>query len=228
MAFIRVCSGTFKKGMKVNHSRVKKLISLSSAQSLFAQDRESIVEAFPGDVIGIHNPGHFAIGDTLYSGDKRILFPGIPSFSPEKFSYIRNPNPSSYKKFQKGLSELLDEGAVQMLRERGDSGMTSPILAAVGQLQFEVVAYRLQNEYNVECTMEPLGYTSARWVGGGWPAVEKADQAGKLFGVYIVQDRWDRPVLLFRNPWKITQLVEEAPFLELEPWAMPPSDVARQ
>lgn len=100
MAFIRVCSGTYKKGMKVGHSRLKKTINLSSAQSLFAQDRESIIEAFPGDIIGIHNPGHFAIGDTIYTGSKKS-FPGIPSFSPEKFAYIRNPNPSTYKKFQK-------------------------------------------------------------------------------------------------------------------------------
>ena len=101
MAFIRICSGTFRKGMKVNHSRLRKSINLSSAQSLFAQDRESIEEAFPGDVIGIHNPGHFAIGDTIYTGSKRISYPNIPSFSPEKFAYIRNPNPSTYKKFQK-------------------------------------------------------------------------------------------------------------------------------
>lgn len=80
---------------------MKKTINLSSAQSLFAQDRESIEEAFPGDVIGLHNPGHFAIGDTIFTGSKRISYPGIPSFSPEKFAYIRNPNPSTYKKFQK-------------------------------------------------------------------------------------------------------------------------------
>lgn len=108
MAFIRICSGTFRKGMKVNHSRLRKSINLSSAQSLFAQDRESIEEAFPGDVIGIHNPGHFAIGDTIYTGTKRISYPNIPSFSPEKFAYIRNPNPSTYKKFQKVCS-LLNE-----------------------------------------------------------------------------------------------------------------------
>ena len=95
--------------MKVGHSRMKKTINLSSAQSLFAQDRESITEAYPGDVIGIHNPGLFAIGDTIYTGNQRLFYPGIPSFSPEKFAYILNPNPSTYKKFQKGVNELLDE-----------------------------------------------------------------------------------------------------------------------
>jgi len=222
MAFIRVCSGTFRKGMKVGHSRMKKSINLSSAQSLFAQDRESIEEAFPGDVIGIHNPGHFAIGDTIFTGNKRITYPGIPSFSPEKFAYIRNPNPSSYKKFQKGITELLDEGAVQMLRDRGDDGNGSPMLAAVGQLQFEVVEYRLEHEYGVESKWESLGFTMARWVGGGWDAVDRAEKDGKLFGVHIAKDRWERPVLLFRNPWKVTQLQGEVDFLDLIPWSMPP------
>jgi peptide subunit release factor RF-3 len=102
MAFIRICSGIFRKGMKVSHSRMKKEINLSSAQSIFAQDRESITEAYPGDVIGIHNPGYFAIGDTIYCGNQyRIVYPSIPSFSPEKFAYLENPNPSLYKKFQK-------------------------------------------------------------------------------------------------------------------------------
>lgn len=101
MAFIRICSGVFRKGMKVQHSRLKRSINLASAQNIFAQDREEVVVAFPGDVIGIHNPGVFAIGDTIYTGSESISYPGIPSFSPEKFAYIRNPNPSEYKKFQK-------------------------------------------------------------------------------------------------------------------------------
>eukprot|EP00595_Chromulina_sp_UTEXLB2642_P002343 CAMPEP_0196766618 /NCGR_PEP_ID=MMETSP1095-20130614/27693_1 /TAXON_ID=96789 ORGANISM="Chromulina nebulosa, Strain UTEXLB2642" /NCGR_SAMPLE_ID=MMETSP1095 /ASSEMBLY_ACC=CAM_ASM_000446 /LENGTH=397 /DNA_ID=CAMNT_0042129727 /DNA_START=157 /DNA_END=1347 /DNA_ORIENTATION=+ len=221
MAFIRICSGTYKKGMKVNHNRMKKTINLATAQSIFAQDRESIITAYPGDIIGIHNPGHFAIGDTIYTGAKRVSYPGIPSFSPEKFCYIKNPNPSNYKKFQKGLSELLDEGAVQMLRDRYDDGNGNPILAAVGQLQFEVVEYRLRGEYGVDSKMEALaGFSYARWVGGGWDAIERAEKDGKLFGVQIVKDRWNRPVLLFRNPWKVTQLDNEETYLKLEPWAM--------
>jgi peptide chain release factor 3 len=114
-----------------------------------------------------------------------------------------------------------------MLRERGDDGNGSPILAAVGQLQFEVVEYRLLHEYGVESKMEPLGYTSARWVGGGWDSIARAEADGKLFGVYVVKDRWGRPVLLFRNPWKVTQLMEELDYLHLEPWAMPPSEIIR-
>lgn len=111
-----------------------------------------------------------------------------------------------------------------MLRDRNDDGnnVIQPILAAVGQLQFEVVQYRLKNEYGVDCTMEPLTYTIARWALGGWPAVERADRAGKLLNVYIVKDRWERPVLLFRNTWKVEQVTQEESYLQLEPWAMPP------
>lgn len=121
----------------------------------------------------------------------------------------------------------MDEGAVQMLRVRGDDGNGTPLLAAVGQLQFEVVAYRLQNEYDVESRMEPLDYSIARWATGGWDAVHKAEDDGKLHGVYICKDRWGRPVLLFRNPWKVAQLASEVEYLILEPWAMPPNDFVK-
>ena len=124
LAFVRVVSGTYEKGMKVGHSRSKagKKYNLAQAQALFGADRTSVDVAYPGDVIGINNPGCFAIGDTLFTGNNRVAFPGIPSFSPEKFAYIRAPNPSSYKSFRKGIDQLLDEGAVQALRQRNDEG----------------------------------------------------------------------------------------------------------
>ena len=156
------------------------------------------------------------------SGNNKVIFPGIPSFSPEKFAYIRAPNPSDYKAFRKGIDQLLDEGAIQALRQRNDDGGGPLLLAAVGQLQFEVVQARLKNEYNVDSLMEPLSYSLARWVDGGWDAVDKADADGKLFGIMIVQDRWKRPVLLFRNDWKAASLAEEEKYLELKPWSKPP------
>jgi peptide chain release factor 3 len=225
LAYVRVVSGTYMKGMKVGHSRSKgtKKYTLSQAQALFGNDRESVEIAYPGDVIGINNPGNFAIGDTLYTGNLKVAFPGIPSFSPEKFSYIRNPNPSTYKSFQKGIDQLLAEGAVQALRQRNDDGGGPLILAAVGQLQFEVVQARLENEYGVESIFEPIGFTLARWAEGGWDAVDKADKDGKLFGTMIVQDRWGRPVLLFRNDWKAQGLADEEKELDLMPWSKPPS-----
>jgi peptide chain release factor 3 len=225
LAYVRIVSGVYRKGMKVGHSRSKsnKRYNLATAQALFGSDRTSIDIAYPGDVIGINNPGNFAIGDTLYTGNTRIVFPGIPSFSPEKFAYIRAPNPSDYKSFRKGIDQLLDEGAVQALRQRNDDGGGPLMLAAVGQLQFEVVQARLKQEYNVESVMEPLGYNIARWADAGWEAVDKADAAGKLFGILIVQDRWKRPVLLFRNDWKASSVAEEEKYLDLKPWSQPPA-----
>jgi peptide chain release factor 3 len=224
LAYVRIVSGVYRKGMKVGHSRSKsnKRYNLATAQALFGNDRTSIDIAYPGDVIGINNPGNFAIGDTLYTGNTRIAFPGIPSFSPEKFAYIRAPNPSDYKSFRKGIDQLLDEGAVQALRQRNDDGGGPLMLAAVGQLQFEVVQARLKQEYNVESIMEPIGYTIARWADAGWEAVDKADKDGKLFGIMIVQDRWKRPVLLFRNDWKASSVAEEEIYLKLKPWSQPP------
>jgi len=224
LAYVRVVSGVYTKGMKVGHSRSKasKRYNLAQAQALFGNDRTSVEIAYPGDVIGINNPGNFAIGDTLYEGGRKVAFPGIPSFSPEKFAYIRNPNPSTYKAFKKGIDQLLDEGAIQALRQRNDDGGGPLILAAVGQLQFEVVQARLTGEYGVESAMEPIGFTLARWADAGWDAVDKADKDGKLFGTMIVQDRWKRPVLLFRNDWKAAAVAVDEPYLELAPWSKPP------
>jgi len=210
VAFVRVCSGKFEKDMTVNHARTGKTVRLSRPQKLFAQDRESVEEAFPGDVIGLNNPGVFTIGDTIYTG-KKLEYEGIPCFSPEIFALLRNPNPSKFKQFNKGVAELREEGAVQIMYSL-DESKRDPILAAVGQLQLEVVRFRLENEYGVETLVEPLGYTVARWVEGGWPALEKL---GRLFNTVTVKDSWDRPVLLFRNEWNVGQLLEDHPDLEL-------------
>lgn len=222
VAFVRVCSGQFTKGMKVQLARTGKSISLTRPQKMFAQDRSTVETGFAGDVIGLNNPNAFVIGDTIYTGS-RVSFPGIPSFPPELFSYMRNPNPSKYKQFQKGLTELLGEGAVQVLYTV-DTGRTDPILAAVGQLQFEVFQHRMMTEYNVEVQLEPLGYSTARWVAGGWPAVEKA---GKLYNCATVKDWWGRPVLLFRNEWNVTQLLNDKDIGELTTYALPPMNRSR-
>lgn len=152
----------------------------------------------------------FAIGDTIYQG-QRLEYAGIPCFSPEIFAYLRNPNPSKYKQFQKGVLELREEGAVQIMFS-ADESKRDPILAAVGQLQFEVVQFRMKNEYNVDTTLEVLPYSVARWVEGGWEALEKA---GRLFNTVVVKDSWDRPVLLFRNEWNCQQIAGDHPELKL-------------
>jgi peptide chain release factor 3 len=210
VAFVRVCTGKFEKDMTVNHARTGKIVRLSRPQKLFAQDRESIDVAYPGDVIGLNNPGVFAIGDTIYNG-KKLEYEGIPCFSPELFAYLRNPNPSKFKQFHKGVTELQEEGAVQIMYSV-DESKRDPILAAVGQLQFEVVQFRMQNEYGVETGLEMLPYSVARWVAGGWEALKKV---GRLFNTVTVKDNWGRPVLLFKNEWNLQQVESDHPDLQL-------------
>ncbi|ELR99557.1 peptide chain release factor 3 [Gloeocapsa sp. PCC 73106] len=210
VAFIRVCTGKFEKDMTVSHARTGKSVRLSRPQKLFAQGRDSLEEAFPGDIIGLNNPGVFAIGDTIYQGQK-LEYEGIPCFSPELFAYLKNPNPSKFKSFQKGVKELQEEGAIQIMYS-ADDFKKDPILAAVGQLQFEVVQFRLLNEYGVETTLEPLLYNLARWVGNGWQGLEKT---GKIFNTMTVKDNWGRPVILFKNQWNLQQAMGDHPNLKL-------------
>ena len=210
VAFIRVCTGKFEKDMTVNHARTGKIVRLSRPQKLFAQDRASIEIAYPGDVIGLNNPGAFAIGDTIYNG-KKLEYEGIPCFSPEIFAYLRNPNPSKFKQFRKGVNELREEGAVQIMYS-ADESKRDPILAAVGQLQLDVVQFRMESEYGVETRVEMLPFSVARWVAGGWDALEKV---GRLFNTVTVKDSWGRPVLLFKNEWNCQQVEGDHPELKL-------------
>ncbi len=210
IAFVRVCSGRFEKDMSVHHARTGKVIRLSRPQKIFGKDRAVVDDAYPGDIIGLNNPGMFSIGDTLYTGN-RVEYEGIPCFSPEIFSWLRNPNPSAFKNFRKGVNELREEGAVQILYDT-DQSKRDPILAAVGQLQLEVVQHRLENEYGVTTRLDPMGYQVARWVNGGWSALDKL---GRIFNCKIVQDAWSRPVLLFKNEWNLSQLLEDHPELEI-------------
>ena len=210
VAFIRVCSGRFEKDMSVKHSRTGKVIRLSRPQKIFGKDREVVDDAYPGDVIGLNNPGMFSIGDTLYTGN-HIEYEGIPCFSPEIFSWLRNPNPSAFKNFRKGVNELREEGAVQILYDI-DESKRDPILAAVGQLQLDVVKHRLKNEYGVDSILESMPYQIARWVSEGWSSI---DELGRVFNCKIVKDCWNRPVILFKNEWNLNQFLEDQPKLKL-------------
>ena len=148
VAFVRVCSGEFERDMTVRNARTGAAVRLSRAMRLFADDRESLDVAYAGDVVGLANPGAFAIGDTLYEG-KRVAFPPIPAFAPEHFASVRSIDVAGYKSFGKGIAQLREEGAVQVFYPWG-TPRTEPILGAVGELQFEVAKYRLESEYNVE------------------------------------------------------------------------------
>ena len=210
VAFVRICSGKFEKDMSVKHSRTGKTIRLSRPQKIFGQDREVVDDAYPGDVIGLNNPGMFSIGDTLYTGS-HLEYEGIPCFSPEIFSWLRNPNPSAFKNFRKGVNELREEGAVQILYDT-DESKRDPILAAVGQLQLDVVKHRLKNEYGVESILESMPYQLARWVSEGWTVL---DEIGRIFNCKVVKDSWNRPVVLFKNNWNLNQTLEDYPNLKL-------------
>ncbi len=220
VAFVRVVSGEFRRGMKVQLARTGRTVALTRPQKMFGQEREVTDFAYAGDIIGLNNPGAFAIGDTLFTGPRR-QFPLIPSFSPELFATLRNPNTGKYKQFNKGVAELLGEGAVQCLYSLDAFRSAEPILAAVGQLQFEVVQERMRVEYGVETVLDPLPYTVARWVTDGWPAVERA---GRIFNALTLKDVWGRPVLLFRNQWNVdTALAEQPEVGALSPIGLPPT-----
>jgi len=225
LAYVRICSGRFERGMKVKHARLKgKELTLSSVQTMMANSRSTVEEAYPGDVIGIANPaGTFAIGDTIYTGGKRISYSKIPSFSPEVFARCINTSPAKSKQFSKGISQLLDEGAVQQLRERGDQGGGAPIVAAVGPLQFEVVQARMMSEYGVEVRLETIPYSCARWAMAGWDDVDAADADNQLYGVMQLEDAYGRPVLLFNAEWKMNKVVADSgEQLQLRPFAVAP------
>ena len=153
MAFIRICSGRFEKDMTVFHTRLNRSVRMSRPHRLFAQKRETVDEAYPGDVIGLTNPGLFVVGDTV-SGGPNLQFAPIPPFQPEQFALLRNLHLDKYKQFNKGISQLAEEGVIQVLYPL-DSARREPILAAVGQLQFDVVVARLAAEYQVEAQYRP-------------------------------------------------------------------------
>ena len=160
IAFLRICSGKFARGMKVKHHRIGKEISLSNATIFMAQDRAHVEEAYPGDIIGLHNHGTIKIGDTFTTGES-LKFTGIPSFAPEHFRRVRLRDPLKSKQLQKGLTQLAEEGAVQVFKPVTGAEF---ILGAVGVLQFDVTMERLKAEYNVNAVYEGVDYTTARWV----------------------------------------------------------------
>jgi Peptide chain release factor RF-3 len=171
VAFVRVRSGRLENDMWEKHARTGKAIRISGPQKVLGQDRAVVEDAYTVDVIGLNNLGMFSIGDTLDVGSK-VEYEGIPRFSREIFSRMCNPNRSAFKKFSKGVTELREEGAVQILYDT-DESKRDPIVAAVGQVQLEVVQHRLENEYGVETRLEPMGLQVARWITGGWFELEK-------------------------------------------------------
>ena len=205
VAFLRVVSGTFERDMEVWHPRSRRTVRLSRPMRLFGQEREVVDDAYAGDVVGLINPGTFAIGDTVSSADIGE-FPPLPRFQPEHFALLRHTQADRYKQFLKGLRQIEEEGAIQLFYPV-DSGRREPILAAVGALQFDVVRYRLEAEYNVATILEPLGYSAARWVEGDPAAIALlAGSRGRL----RAEDRDGRSVVLFTTAWDLRFAEEHA------------------
>lgn len=205
IAFVRVCSGKFERDMTVHHSRSAKKVRLSSSHKIFGNERETVDEAFPGDVIGLVGHDGFGIGDTLTT-DPGILYQEIPRFTPEAFSYLHNPNTAKYKQFRQGLDQLLQEGVIQTLYLR-HSSVKTPLLAAVGPLQFEVVQFRLENEYGAASRLESAPWTVVRWL----PAGIREDDLDTLSlptGARLAYDVGRNPVVLFPNEWSANYFVE--------------------
>jgi peptide chain release factor 3 len=211
MAFLRVCSGRFEKDMAVYHPRLGRKIQMTRSHRLFARDRETLYEAFPGDVIGVVNPGLFAIGDTVTAGDPVEFLP-MPSFPPEHFGVLRNQDLSKNKQFRKGVEQLEEEGVVQVFYAL-EGATRAPVLAAVGRLQFDVVEARLQHEYGVKVLVEPLPYTHVRWLGESPAGEKKIDWP--YSGILRARDRRERQVCMFGSKWTLDHFVENNPGLVL-------------
>ncbi len=215
IAFMRVVSGRFERAMHVTVGRSGETLKLAKPHSFMANERAIVEEAWPGDIVGLYDPGKLRIGDTLSGGD-RLKFRGIPRFAPEFFARVRLKDPMKRKQLQTGLNQLSHEGVVQLF-VRPEIGAQDPYLGAVGLLQFEVLMERLKNEYRVEATLERQSFRLARWVGGGEPALawlrERRDYP-------LVEDRHGQPVVLADSEWPLNYALREAPGLvlhEVEP-----------
>ena len=160
IAFLRLCSGKYSKGMKMRHVRLGKDVRVSDAVTFFAGDRSHVDEAWSGDIVGLHNHGTIQIGDTFTEGEE-FRFIGIPHFAPELFKRVRLKDPLKMKQLQKGLTQLAEEGSTQVFMPQRNNDI---IVGAVGTLQFDVVAYRLKDEYKVDCAYEPINVYTARWI----------------------------------------------------------------
>jgi peptide chain release factor 3 len=211
ITFLRICSGKFDKDMDVLHVQGNKKLRLSQPQQIMAQEREIIDEAYAGDIIGVFDPGIFAIGDTICSPKKKFEFESIPTFAPEHFMRVRQKDTLKRKQFVKGTTQIAQEGAIQIFHEP-DSGMEEVIVGVVGVLQLEVFEYRMKNEYNVDLFKEGLPYSYIRWIDNKDidPKTLKLSSDTKL-----VKDFRDNYLLLFTSEWNIRWALERNEGLEL-------------
>jgi len=211
IAFMRICSGKFTKGMEVMHIQGGKKIKLSQPQQLMAQEREVIDEAYAGDIIGVFDPGIFSIGDTICTPNKKFEYEGIPTFAPEHFARVTQKDTLKRKQFVKGTAQIAQEGAIQIFQVP-QTGMEEVIVGVVGTLQFEVLEYRLKNEYNVDIRMDMLPYQHIRWIDNKDIDLKSLNLTSDT---KIVQDFRGNYLLLFTNSWNINWALEKNKGLSL-------------
>ena len=212
IAFMRICSGKYEAGMEVDHVQGGRRIRLNQSTQMMADERKIVEEAYAGDIIGVFDPGIFAIGDTICTPGKKITFAGIPTFAPEHFARVRQADTMKRKQFVKGINQIALEGAIQIFKEI-HSGMEEIIVGVVGVLQFEVLEYRLKNEYNVEIALEQLPYEYIRWINN--PHEISVESISGTSDMKRVEDLKGNPLLLFINSWSVRMVEERNPGLEL-------------
>ncbi|MDG1482462.1 MAG: peptide chain release factor 3 [Myxococcota bacterium] len=210
VAFMRVVSGQFTRGIDVTIGRSGEQLRLSNPHTFMAQERSIVEEAFPGDIVGLYDPGKLRIGDTL-AVSRRLAYDGIPRFAPEHFARVILKDPMKRKQLDAGLTQLAHEGVIQLFY-RPDVGRQAPYLGAVGVLQFEVLKERLLNEYRVKCILERLSYQYARWISGSEEALKWLEDRRDY---PVLRDRNDQPVLLSDSLWPMNFALQNAPGLEL-------------
>jgi len=211
IAFMRICSGRFDANKDVYHVQSGRKLKLSQPQQIMAQDRKVIEEAYAGDVIGVFDPGVFSIGDTLCEPGKKFEYEGIPTFAPEHFCRLVSLDSMKRKQFIKGVTQLAQEGAIQIFKDY-TLDLSEIIVGVVGVLQFDVLKYRLENEYNCDVRLEPLPYNYIRWVKDPTTDLNKLK---RISDCKKVKDMKDNPLLLFANEWSIRIVLENNEGLEL-------------
>jgi peptide chain release factor 3 len=207
IAFLRICSGQFERGMSVNLPRIGKNIKLAQSTQFLADDRSTVNQAVSGDIIGIYDTGTYQIGDTLTEGKKAFQYEKLPQFTPELFVRVTAKNVMKQKHFQKGILQLVQEGAIQYYKTRTED----VILGAVGQLQFEVFEHRMKNEYNVDVRMEPVGSKIARWIENEEDVNESMSSSRSM----LVKDRHENLVFLFENDFAMRWFSDKHPDIKL-------------
>jgi peptide chain release factor 3 len=211
IAFMRICSGEFEAGMSVYHVQGGKDVRLSQPQQMMASERHMIDKAYGGDIIGVFDPGIFSIGDTLTTSKERFAYEGIPTFAPEHFARVRQMDTMKRKQFVKGINQIAQEGAIQIFQEY-NTGMEEIIVGVVGVLQFDVLKYRLENEYNVDIRLENLPYEHIRWIENEEIDMDRLSGTSDM---KKIKDLKDRPLLLFVHEWSIRMTQERNPGLLL-------------